>query len=283
MESFDFDGMRIAYVARGSGEPVVMLHNAGASHKIWHAQIDALSATRRVYALDLLGYGDSDRPVQNHYSLRRYVEMLEAFVAHAGLPRLSIVGNCLGSAISLAYTREHPGKVAAVIACNPLTYATASHGDLSPLVRFALWAPAWVASILGKVPTPRVGIRGVARYYWFARPSATAAHRTDIAEVRPHPSRALIDMVRDLKSFTALDEWDRSGPDETPVCTIWGLDNHVLSADAGRRLNETLRPARQEWLQPAAHAVMMEWADEVTAIVGGFLDAHHPVTATVDG
>lgn len=283
MEYFDFNGMKIAYEVRGSGEPVIMLHNAGASHAIWHGQLEALSATRRAYALDLLGYGESDRPTENRYTLDEYVDMLEAFIEHEGLTRVSLVGNCLGSAISLTYARRNPESVAAVVVCNPLTYATASQGRLGPLVRFALWAPNWLARTLGTAPTTKGSIRGGAPFMWFSKPSAARTHRADIRAVQGHPSRALIFMVRDLKSFTVLDEWDRTGNRETPICTIWGVNNRILSAAAGRTLNATLRPERQEWLQPAAHAVMMERKDEVSAVIGEFLDTHHPVSAAVTG
>jgi pimeloyl-ACP methyl ester carboxylesterase len=281
MKYFAYDGMRIAYVARGAGEPVVMLHNGGAAHIIWTKQIEALSATRRVDALDLLGFGESGRPADpdfTQYTLDRHVDVLAAFLAHEQLTQVALVGNCMGSAISLTYARRHPETVSAIVACNPLTGATATNGGASAMARFAQRTPAPVARILGKLTYPRSLVRAAAQHHY----AQTAAYRRDetlFAGLRSCPWRSLMSIGRDINSYVALDEWDRTGPHEVPVCTLWGVDNPILSAEAGRKLNKTLHPVREEWLQPGSHFVMLERADEVNAVIDQFLDQHQPSTA----
>lgn len=280
MEHFDFDGMRIAYVAHGQGEPVVMLHNGGATHAIWGKQIEALSTTRRVYALDLLGFGESARPADPHltqYTLDRHVDVLAAFLAHNDLSRPALVGNCMGSAISLAYARRHPEAVCAIVACNPLTQATAMAGGAAPFVKFGRWQPTPVFRALGKLTTPRRAAQATARFL-FSQSTAYRRDRALLTNLRSYPLRSLGSVALDIESYGALDRWDRSGPNEIPVCTVWGIDNPILSAESGRQLNETLRPVREEWLQPGSHLVMLERADEITAIVNEFLTAHQPTS-----
>ncbi len=133
MESFDFRGLSITYEHTGQGEPVIMLHNGGSSHAIWDEVANRLAGKYEIFALDLLGFGNSAKPGAG-YTLDNYVAMLEEFVSSRGLDKVALVGNCMGCAISLAFTDRHPDKVRALVLCNPLTESTFLGGWLGPLL-----------------------------------------------------------------------------------------------------------------------------------------------------
>ncbi|MFE2993898.1 alpha/beta fold hydrolase [Nocardia sp. NPDC059246] len=274
MEDFTFEGTRMAYVRQGeSGPPVVMLHSAGSSHLIWTPQIAALSRAYRVYAVDLPGYGASSRPADG-YTLERYTELIRAFIEHHELTEVGLVGNCVGSAVGLTLARRHPELIRAVVAINPLTESTAMHGDWRQAARLARALPDDSARKLSGWHTPRWVARRTARSWFTTR----RAYR-ECPYVAPlssgFPARALIYLVRDLSSFATLDDWpDRDGL--PPICVIWGNQNRVLSAAAGRTVNARLRPDRAEYLDGCGHVPMLERAPDVTAIITEFLTAHLP-------
>ena len=79
-------------------------------------------------------------------------------------------------------------------------------------------------------------------------------------------------MLDDLENYAVIDNLAPQ-PGFPPICTIWGMKNKIVSPKAGRRLNSTLHPARQEWLADSGHLLMLEQPDEVASIIDGFLQA----------
>lgn len=277
MESFDFRGLPIAYEHTGQGEPVIMLHNGGSSHAIWGAVADRLAANYEIFALDLLGFGNSAKPGAG-YTLDNYVAMLEEFVSSRTSGKVALVGNCMGSAISLAFTDRHPDKVKALVLCNPLTESTFLGGWLGPFLWIRERMPAinrQVYRLLGQLKLTN-GIGSVATLFQLGpRGRALKLYRNPEL-CGPYAAtgqvESLLGVLDDLQNYSVIDDL---APQQgfPPICTIWGLKNKMVSPKAGRRLDSTLHPARQERLPDCGHLLMLERPDEVASIIDGFLQA----------
>ncbi len=275
MESFDFRGSLIAYEHTGQGEPVIMLHNGGSSHAIWSDVANRLAGKYEIFALDLLGFGNSAKPGSG-YTLGNYVAMLEEFVSSRGLKNVALVGNCMGCAISLAFTERHPDTVRALVLCNPLTEATFLSGWLGPLLWLRQRMPGinrQVYRVLGHLKLTN-GIGSVVSLFQLGpRGRALKVHRRP-AVFGPYATtgelESLLGVLDDLENYSVI---DNLAPQQgfPPICTIWGLKNKIVSPRAGRRLNSTLHPARQEWLPDSGHLLMLEQPDDVASIIDEFL------------
>jgi len=111
------DGDRLHYLRSGnSGPPVVLLHGGiiDAAHLTWGSAIEPLGQNARVYALDLLGYGRSDRP-EVSYATTMHVETVAGFIEAVGLETAHIVGASLGGGIGLGVALDHPDRVGRLI------------------------------------------------------------------------------------------------------------------------------------------------------------------------
>jgi pimeloyl-ACP methyl ester carboxylesterase len=282
LATFEVGGLSIAYARAGRGQPVVLLHNGGMSHAIWREVAPLLARDFEVFALDLLGFGASARPASRH-ALSDHVAILEAFVDAHGLAPVALVGNCMGSAISLAFAIRRPRDVRALVLINPLTPATFSAGGMGAGLRLQRRAPRLSRRLhagLGRLRLPRwIGGQAL-RVQLGARGRARGVHRQ--GELRacystPGQMRSLLAVLEDLDSYAPLDRFV-PGDDFPPIGTIWGLDNRVLPASAGRHLCRTLRPARQAWLAGCGHLPMLEAPEEVAAIILETLAASRPST-----
>jgi pimeloyl-ACP methyl ester carboxylesterase len=109
----DVDGLHIHYfVAGADGSPVVLLHGGGldSASISWRACIGPLAAQHRVFAPDLPGYGQSDKPAVE-YTIDFYVNFLEHFLDALHLQKVSLVGISLGGGIALSFTMRFPGRM----------------------------------------------------------------------------------------------------------------------------------------------------------------------------
>lgn len=293
MQTFDYQGLPIRFARSGAGEPVVFLHNGGTSHAIWDEVAAALAPDYEVFALDLLGYGASAKPGSG-YTLDRYVAILEAFLAAHRLTPVNLVGNCMGSAMSLAYAMRRPRDVRALVLINPLTAATFTAGWMGPALRLRRRAPRLSRALYAKLGPLRPGrflAEQTLRFQLGRRGRERGIQRDDAlcnCATSSGQMQSLLGALDDLPNYEALDRFE-PGPDFPPICTIWGLENKVLSARAGRALNRTLRPQREEWLDGCGHLPMMERPEAVAAIVREFLaqvgqpTAHAPAGAAAAG
>ncbi len=275
METFDFRGLPIAYERTGEGPPVIMLHNGGASHAIWQDVATRLADRYEIFALDLLGFGDSAKPGVG-YTLDNYVAMLEEFVRVHGLDKVALVGNCMGCAISLAFTERHPDSVTALVLCNPLTESTFLGGWLGPLLWLRERLPAVNRAayrLIGRLKLT-TGMGSAATLFQLGpQGRGRKVHRNaDVAGCYASTGQleSLLGVLDDLQNYAVIDELTPR-PGFPPICTIWGMKNKIVSPSAGRRLNATLHPARQEWLDDCGHLLMLERPDEVADVIDGFV------------
>lgn len=262
MQVFHHEGNVIAFDEAGAGRPIVFLHNLGGDRRIWQAQFEALRGTNRVFALDLLGYGDSDAP-RSGYTLETYVGILGAFLDELELRDVTLVGHCFGSAISLLYTRDHPERVSALVLSSPLTAGTLRPTRTGKL---ALLGPLVnLDRVFARVPIPGPLARRIVdeQFGTLSAPESgpLAEHLTRRWTER---KRLMVTAAisRQLPRLAVLDTFVPP-PAFPPITTIWGARNRVLSARAGAVLNRTLHPVREIVVEDAGHLVMAEAPDTV--------------------
>jgi pimeloyl-ACP methyl ester carboxylesterase len=103
-------GLTWHYVEAGQGEPVVFLHGLPESWYSWHYQLEALSGDYRVIAIDLKGYGQSDKSDGN-YSADHVAEEVLALLDTIGLEQFNLVSHDWGSVISDFIAGNHPDRI----------------------------------------------------------------------------------------------------------------------------------------------------------------------------
>ncbi|HEX6340277.1 alpha/beta hydrolase [Umezawaea sp.] len=107
----EVDGVRLHYVAGGTGDPLVLLHGWPQTWYAWRGVMPALAERYTVYALDLPGLGDSTGSPTGYdkATLARYVHGLLA--DELGLRDVRLVGHDLGAGVGARYASQYPDEV----------------------------------------------------------------------------------------------------------------------------------------------------------------------------
>jgi len=116
---FDWHGARIAHYTAGAGRPLLLIHsiNAAASAFEMRGPFNGLRDDFAVHALDLLGYGNSDRPARS-YSAEDYIDQIGAALARIAAPT-ALVASSLGAAYAINAAARWPTRVSALVLVCP--------------------------------------------------------------------------------------------------------------------------------------------------------------------
>ena len=121
---------RVHYFVGGEGTPLLLIHGLGARSEDWTPEMPAYAKNGfRVYAIDLLGCGRTDRP-DIAYTLGEQVELIRGFLTSVQLEKTDVVGWSLGGWVALEFALRHPERVNRLVAMDSagLKFKT----DLSP-------------------------------------------------------------------------------------------------------------------------------------------------------
>ena len=133
-------GVRTHYVAMGEGDPLIMIHGGGpgaGGQSGWANTAPALAKRYRVYAIDLIGAGETDKPVIE-YSMQTLVEHVAGFIDALNLREVNIMGNSQGAYVAVKYVLDNPGRVKKAALISSGTIAAACGINAAPGKRAAL-------------------------------------------------------------------------------------------------------------------------------------------------
>jgi pimeloyl-ACP methyl ester carboxylesterase len=121
-------GQAIKYYDVGSGPPLLLIHGIGGDADEWAFCFAPFSQSHRVIAMDLLGFGRSDKP-PIEYTIAGFVEVVEQFLRTLNIERAAVLGESLGGWIASAFALKRPERVDKLI----LVDAAGVWGDIKEL------------------------------------------------------------------------------------------------------------------------------------------------------
>ncbi|MEM6290949.1 MAG: alpha/beta fold hydrolase [Myxococcota bacterium] len=133
----DVQGMRVAYADLGEGDtPLVLVHGLGGYIPTWMKNFGPLAARHRVIALDLPGFGKSDKP-RAAYSMTFFADVVREVLGNLGIDRAVLVGHSMGAQISMHLVLRTPDLVQGLVLSSPAgieTFGPAEGAFLKSLV-----------------------------------------------------------------------------------------------------------------------------------------------------
>lgn len=161
----------------GTGRPLVLLHGIESSSDYWRGIIPALAETRRVIALDLLGFGQSPKPLNIAYSLDDQVRWIQQTLTALNIDTYDVLGHSLGSLVALALAAAEPDKVKSLILIAPV-FISAEEGVTNRLTnRIKDIQHFSDSSVVYSRTAQAIGDKRIAKYLPFLRTIENAVNQ----------------------------------------------------------------------------------------------------------
>jgi pimeloyl-ACP methyl ester carboxylesterase len=252
----------------GRGDPLVLIHGFGASSYSWRKVIPELAEHHRVVAVDLFGFGWTDRPPdRQHYSRDGQVGLVLGVMDALGIDAAHIVGHSYGGAVSMALAADHPERVRSMVLVD-------SAAVDYPLMRRRWFAHSRVLSWMF--------VRGLALRTGVARRALERAYYDD-SQVTDELIEAYLERLRVegvAGAYRSL-SWPLPASQRprqilyqelaVPTLVLWGVQDQLISAQVGRYYAELLPDSRFVAIEGAGHSPMEEKPAEFLKEVIRFL------------
>ena len=170
----DVNGVRLHYVERGSGTPLVLLHGNGSMIQDFESSglIDLAAKNYRVIVFDRPGFGHSSRPRNVVWTPAAQAELIQSALQRLGVPQAIVLGHSWGASVAVALALKYPKLVQGLVLASGYYYPTFRPdvmalstpaapllGDvlghtLSPIVSRLIW-PLLMAKIFGPRSVPQ--------------------------------------------------------------------------------------------------------------------------------
>jgi pimeloyl-ACP methyl ester carboxylesterase len=266
---------QIYYVRAGESHvqrpPLLLVHGFGASTDHWRKNIEGLSQTFQVYAIDLLGFGRSEKPALQ-YSGDLWRDQLHDFIAEViGRPAV-LAGNSLGGYASLCVAAQHPESAAGVILLNSAGPFSDSQPQVEPsrgkqlkskLVR-SLLSQKWLMFLVFQNTRRKSVIRKTLEKVYVDRSAVTDRLVDDI--FRPSCDRGAFQVFASIFSTPQGEKVDRLLEQlQRPLLMIWGEGDPWMNVrDRGAKFRQYYPQLTEQYLN-AGHCPHDEVPDEVNA------------------
>ena len=113
------DDKKVHYIEKGNGKPIILIHGFLYHTVMWEKNIDALAEKFKVYAIDLWGWGYSERLKEKEYSFERYGKQIVGFMDALNIKKATLVGQSMGGGISVYVAAHYPERVDRLILVDP--------------------------------------------------------------------------------------------------------------------------------------------------------------------
>ena len=274
LHSIDIDGGHVNFVDIGSGEdrPVVFVHGLGGAWQNWLENIPRAAQERRVIAVDLPGFGQSEMPLEQ-ISIQGYGRFIEKFCDRLGLGEVVMVGNSMGGFITAEVAIQHPERVERLVLVSAagLSITNLRRRPVQTWGRAAAAVGGWGAAHL-RATIVRPRLRHLALGYVVRHPTRL---RADLCwELMAGAGRpGFLDALNALLDY---DFRDRIGDIRCPTLIVWGAEDMLVPVEDASEFERLIPNASKVIFEDTGHVSMIERPEAFNGVLMEFLAEERP-------
>ena len=212
----------LAYIEQGQGpQTILLIHGLGSYARAWTKNIEVLSKTHRVIAVDLPGYGHSSKG-HYEYSMSFNADVLRHFIQELDLGSVIVAGHSMGGQIAMTLALESPEMVAKLILISPAGFERFNEGE-----------SAWMKNVMTPELVRDTPVRAIAKnvsinFYEFPKDAAwmitdriQLRGATDFEDYCYAVSKNVEGMLRGIV-------WDKLDQIRQPTLVLFGANDALI-------------------------------------------------------
>jgi 3-oxoadipate enol-lactonase len=260
MPTVSVNGVKLNYNVAGKGKPVICIHGVLGSSRQWKYLVSALESDSgyRVYALDLRGYGDSDKP-HGGYDLATFVEDLRSFMDTLNIQKATLIGSSLGLIIIASFAIKYSERIEKLI-----LIGNAAHVPNTPKI------------VIGAFFSPLIFIMKRVTGKWLARQFFSIINdktRADFDEFVDDIVRTPVrPQVKSLKAGMGVDLREGVSRMNVPVMGVFTALDRMVHLDQAEAMRKCIKIGKVEIIEGSGHTPMLEQPEKFNRIVLDFLE-----------
>jgi pimeloyl-ACP methyl ester carboxylesterase len=247
------------------GLPIVLLHGFGTCTFLWRVVGPLLARGRHAaVAVDLLGHGESDRPIEADLGIAAQAEYLDRALTALRIARAVVVGVDVGGGVALRLAATRPERVAGLVLVNTVAFEEMPGRDVRTLQRnTARFAFRLGRGVFGASPLLAPVLRGSVADP--ARMPDRLVGRYLAPFVGPEGVNHLLDLARSLR-VEEVDEIDLAAV-AAPTLVVWGEGDPWLDRGIPARLLHAIPGSRLARLPKVGRLVPEEAPDALARLI----------------
>jgi 2-hydroxymuconate-semialdehyde hydrolase len=271
-------GYNIHYVEAGQGEPVFLIPGAFSTYRHWNKVIPFLSNHYRLFCIDYLGVGDSDKPRSGFkYTIEEQADLIADMMERLQISKVHIVGVSYGGAIALNVAARYPERVGKIVSIegngiNGNKHQKISYGPMADFLRFPLIGEIAVGVIRSTLADQFVA-KSVMGKAW---DDLNELEKKQVLEIVSQSNRTAariswFHISRTLR--TSKDFSEEAKAISTPVLYLYGenSDYHDMAKANADFLKAHLPDVEVISFQDGIHDLQLQKPEEVARLISEFL------------
>jgi pimeloyl-ACP methyl ester carboxylesterase len=256
----------------GDAPPLLLIHGLGDEADTWRHVLLPLAARRRVIALDLPGFGRSDRP-RRAYTLAFFAQTVARLLGALGIERATLVGSSMGAATAQRLALAHPELVERLVLIGGCVPAARS---LPPAAMWLFLTPGLGEAIYTSLRRSADGGYATLEPYYHSLANLSDEDRAFLAE----RVRARVESDGQRRAFLSALRWlsvERALRAEqlralvvhqaTPTLLVWGENDSIVPVAAAHAMAALLPSAQVELIGACGHLPQQERPSELIALI----------------
>jgi epoxide hydrolase 4 len=273
------NGIKLHYVTQGEGPLMLMLHGFPEFWYSWRKQIPEFAKSFKVVALDLRGYNDSDKPVdQSAYVMDEFIKDIRGVIKGLGYEKCVLVGHDWGGAIAWNFAYSCPEMVERLIVLNIPHPAKFAEGLRSPqqLLRSA-YILFFQLPILPELFIQSDNYQAIETAFKGMAVDKNAFTSSDIDAYKDAAAKrgaltAMLNYYRNIFQQKLLNQY--WGVLEVPTLMIWGENDPALGKELTYGTEAYMVNFEIKYIPNCSHWVQQEQPKLVNQYMREFLDSN---------